>query len=376
MLLTLKANKVKTKNMKEYNSPLLFSPGPTEISKSSLQAMARPAIHHRTDEFESLLGQTFTNLKPFFQTENHVFILNATGTGAMEACLVNPLSPGDKVLSFNAGKFGERWGEMARVFGYEVDEIIHPWGEAFDFEIFEKHLNKKNYNAFLVHACETSTATKYPIAEIAKVLRQHQPECLLLVDGITAVGCMDLPMDDIGIDGLIAGSQKSLGLMTGLSFVSFSDRAWKRVLQSKTPKFYFDLVAEKKANDKSATHFSSPVNLIYALDEKLKTIESQSWSNFRGLSAKWQKQTRAFLEDLGCCYFSKCPSESLSAFYLPKNIDVKKLQDNLLANGLYLAGGQDQLKDKILRWGHMGDITEKTQNKAMEIFETTLSLMK
>lgn len=362
--------------MKEYNSPLLFSPGPTEISKASLQALARPAIHHRTDEFESLLGQIFVNIKPFFQTEQHVFILNATGTGAMEACLVNPLSPSDQVLSFNAGKFGERWGHMARTFGYSVDEIIHPWGESFDFEIFEKHIKAKKYDAFLVHACETSTATKYPIKEIATRLRQHQPECLLLVDGITAVGCMDLPMDEIGIDGLIAGSQKSLGLMTGLSFVSFSDRAWAKVVNSKTPKFYFDLIAEKKANQKNATHFSSPVNLIYALDEKLKTIANQDWSNFRGLSGKWQKQTRAFLESLGCCYFSQSPSESLSAFYLPEHINVKKLQDNLLTNGLYLAGGQDQLKDKILRWGHMGDITEESQNKAMEIFETTLSQMK
>lgn len=358
--------------MKEYNSPLLFSPGPTEISEQSLKALAKPPIHHRTDEFEALLHQTFLNLKPFFQTENHVFILNATGTGAMEASLVNPLSPKDKVLAFNAGKFGERWSQMATVFGCEVDEIKHPWGQAFDFEVFERFLSQKKYDAFLVHACETSTATKYPIAKIAKVLQKHQPDCLLLVDGITAVGCMDLPMDEIGIDGLIAGSQKSLSLMTGLSFVSFSDKAWQRVLKSKTPKFYFDLILEKKMNQKNATHFSSPVNLIYALDEKLKTIQKQGWSEFRAQSSKWQKQTRTFLESLGCCYFSQSPSDSLSAFYLPAYVDVKKLQDQLLTNGLYLAGGQDQLKDKILRWGHMGDITQETQDKAMEIFKETL----
>ncbi len=344
-MLTLTTNKVKTKNMKKHNTPLLFSPGPSEISPASLHALSQPPIHHRTDEFESLLSQIFIKLKPLFQTENHVFILNATGTGAMEACLVNPLSPHDKVLSFNAGKFGERWGQMAKIFGYDVDEIVHPWGKAFDFEVFEKHLTQQKYDAFLVHACETSTATKFPISEIAKLLKRYQPDCLLLVDGITAVGCMDLPMDEIGIDGLIAGSQKSLGLMTGLSFVSFSERAWKKVLQSTTPKFYFDLVLEKKMNQKSATHFSSPVNLIYALDEKLNAIEKMGWSTFRGLSSKWQKQTRTFLETLGCCYFSESPSDSLSAFYLPKTIDVKKFQDKLLENGLYLAGGQDHLKE-------------------------------
>ncbi len=358
--------------MKEFNSPLLFSPGPTEISDSSLQALARPPIHHRTDEFEALLHQTFKLLKPFFQTENHVFILNATGTGAMEACLVNPLNRYDKVLAFNAGKFGERWAQMARIFGFDVDEIIHPWGETFNFEVFENYLSQKKYHAFLVHACETSTATKYPIAEIARVLKKQQPDCLLLVDGITAVGCMDLPMDDIGIDGLIAGSQKSLGLMTGLSFLSFSDKAWAKVLLSKTPRYYFDLIPEKKLNQKNSTHFSSPVNLIYALEHKLNLINEIGWSNFRSLSSVWQKQTRSFLESLGCCYFSNAPSESLSAFYLPTDISVKTLQDRLLHNGLYLAAGQDHLKDKILRWGHMGDITQETQNQAMTIFKNTL----
>ncbi len=358
--------------MKEDNRPLLFSPGPTEISEESLRILSGHPIHHRTDQFESLLKETFELLKYFFQTKNHVFILNATGTGAMEASLINILNPKDQVLAFDAGKFGERWAEMAKVFGCDVDTIKHPWGKAFDFEVFETHLKQKKYDAFLVHACETSTATKYPIAEISKILKSIQPECLLVVDGITAVGCIDIPMDELQIDALIAGSQKSLGLMTGLSFVSFSERAWNKALNCKTPRYYFDLVLEKKMNLKNATHFSSPVNMINALHYKLGVIKKMGIKDFIDQSASLQKITREFLESLGCKYFSESPSNSLSAFYLPPKIQVAKLQEALLKNGLYLGGGQDHLKDKILRWGHMGDVTKEKQNQAMDIFAKTL----
>lgn len=358
--------------MKDDNRPLLFSPGPTEISAESLKILSAHPIHHRTDEFEGLLKETFELLKYFFQTQNHVFILNATGTGAMEASLINVLNQGDTVLAFDAGKFGERWAEMAKVFGCNVDTIKYPWGKSFDFKVFEKQLKLKKYDAFLVHACETSTATQYPIAEISKMLKSIQPDCLLIVDGITAVGCIDIPMDELKIDALIAGSQKSLGLMTGLSFVSFSELAWKKALQCKTPRFYFDLVLEKKMNVKNSTHFSSPVNMINALHYKLCEIKKIGIKNFINHSAKLQNVTRDFLESLGCTYFSESPSNSLSAFYLPKNIQVAKLQDALLKNGLYLAGGQDHLKDKILRWGHMGDVTIEKQNLAMDIFAKTL----
>ncbi len=358
--------------MKEDNRPLLFSPGPTEISEDSLRILGQHPIHHRTDQFEAVLKQTFELLKYFFQTKNHVFILNATGTGAMEASLINILNPGDKVLAFDAGKFGERWAEMAKVFGADVDVIKHPWGKTFDFKVFEKHLLEKKYDSFLVHACETSTATKYPIAEISKMLKSIQPDCLLVVDGITAVGCIDIPMDELKIDALIAGSQKSLGLMTGLSFVSFSDSAWKKALECRTPRYYFDLVLEKKMNLKNATHFSSPVNMINALHYKLNEIKKISIKDFISYSRDLQKTTRSFLESQGCCYFSESPSDSLSAFYLPTKINVADFQNQLLKNGLYLAGGQDHLKDKILRWGHMGDITLKSQQKAMDIFEDAI----
>ncbi len=355
--------------MKESDITLLFSPGPTQIASEDLKALAQHPIHHRTPQFEVIFANVLKKLKNFFQTDNHVFLLNATGTGAMEACLVNPLSPSSHVLSFEAGKFGERWTQMASKFECKVDTMTQPWGQKFDMDLFKKKLSNKPYEAFLIHACETSTATKYPINEISEVLREMQPDCLLLVDGITAVGCMNLPMDEYKIDGLIAGSQKSLGLMTGLSFISFSDRAWDKVLKSTTPRFYFDLVPEKKMNIQNTTNFSSPVNMIYALHNRLNTIESLGWNNYFEQSLNWQKQTRNFLEDLGCCYFSEDPSPSLSAFYLPRNINVKEFQKSLLHSGLYLAGGQGDLKDKILRWGHMGHITQDTQDKAMAIFK-------
>lgn len=357
--------------MKEYNSPLLFSPGPTEISPQSLFALSRPPIHHRTDQFESVLKECFANLKLFFQTKDHVFILNATGTGAMEACIINVLNKGDKVLALDGGKFGERWASMSEIFGFDTDVLKSEWGKKFDFESFEQYLRKNKYSAFLVHACETSTATKYPIKEINELLKKIQPECLLLVDGITSVGCTDLPMDELGIDGLIAGSQKSLGLMTGLSFLSFSERAWKRVLKNSTPKFYFDMVKEKKMNMSYATHFSSPVNMINALAERLSYIKEIGIDSYIRRSLFLQGQTVSFLKELGCSIFSESPSESLTAFELPEPMKASELQDLLLKNGLYLAGGQDHLKGKVLRWGHMGAITDEAQIKAMKIFKDT-----
>ena len=354
--------------MNTHKHPLIFSPGPTMVSHYSLNQLASPPIHHRTHEFSTCLQESFRGLKYFFQTQNHVFCLNATGTGALEACIVNSFPPESPILCLDGGKFGERWANIAETYGCQVDRIKLSWGQAFDFEVFKTHLQRKTYKAFLIQACETSTATAYPIAKISSVLKEIQPNCFLYVDGITAVGCMDLKMDRDSIDGLVCGSQKSLGLTTGLSFASFSPRAWSTIESCPTPRFYFDLIKEYKDNQKGFTHFSSPVNSILSLNQKLQWIQKIGLESFYQKTQILNQLVQKFLTQLGCEIFSQSPSPSVTAFYLPQRLKTSSFQKTLLEKGLFLAGGQGPLKGHILRWGHMGEISSKDLIQAFSIF--------
>lgn len=355
--------------MSQIKPNLLFSPGPTIVSPKTLEILSQPTEHHRTLDFKQQFGQTLTMLKQLFQTTTgHVFGLTSTGTGAMEASIVNLLNPGEKILYYNAGKFGERWGEMARAFKLVSTEIKQEWGSSFSLLEFEEKLKAEKYSAFFIQACETSTATAQPLDEISKLLKKIQPDCLLIVDGITAVGAYDLPMDDLGIDALISGSQKALGLPTGMSFVGFSKRALLRISQVQQPRFYFDLAAEKKANDQMTTNFSTPVAQILALNFKLNFILECGLNKYFLKTKTLQENTGDFLLGMGCSLLSLNPSPSLTAFSIADPSFTDELQKKMKSDGLYLAGGQDHLKGNTLRWGHMGDITIENQIQAYRIF--------
>lgn len=356
--------------MSQIKPNLLFSPGPTLVSPQTLQVLSQPTGHHRTSEFKAEFRLTLELLKRLFQTQQHVFCLTCSGTGAMEASVVNFLDPKEKVLFYNAGKFGERWGQLAQCYGLQTTEFRQDWGQAFDLETFEEHLRTQPYSAFFIQACETSTATAQPMAEISKSLKKLQPDCLLIVDGITAVGAYDLPMDKLGIDVLVSGSQKALGLPTGLAFLGVSERALNKMQTVTQPRFYFDLRKEKQANDHDTTNFSTPVAQILALKFKLDFIFSKGLKNYFTKIQLLQQSTLSFLKDFGCLIYSSNPSPSLTAFYLPERHNTDEFQKNLKADGLYFAGGQDELKGQVLRWGHMGDISIADQGAAYKIFAT------
>ncbi len=354
------------------SNPILLAPGPVQLHPEVQKILAQPMIHHRTPEFDTILAQTFSDLKFLFQTARPVLMHTSTGTGGMESALVNLLNPNDHVLAIVSGKFGERWADMAEVFGAKVHRLTCAWGEAVDSSLVEQHLkNNPQTKLVLCQACETSTATVHPIVQLAEIVSRSN--ALFVVDGITAVGAFPIPMDELKIDVLVAGSQKGVMLPTGLSFVSFSEKAWPFVLTGKTPRYYFDARKELKANLNGETLFSSAVPLIKALHFVLSEIKTMTLpEHFRQIKRR-ADFTREMITILNLKLYSKSPSDSVTAIELPEGLNGVELRNHLEAKyQITVMGGQDQAKGKIIRMGHMGYILDEHLIRSMHCFSMVL----
>lgn len=340
------------------SNAILLAPGPVQLHPEVQKILAQPMIHHRTPEFDEILKRVLQNLKFLFQTENPVLMHTSTGTGAMESLLVNLLSKNDEVLIVVSGKFGERWAEMAEIFGAKVHKINIEWGQSVLPATIENCLNQNpNIKLVLCQACETSTATSHDIKSLGKII--SKTSALFLVDGITAVGAYDIKMDEWQIDGLIAGSQKAVMLPAGLSFISLSKKAWLKAEKSDAPKFYFDLRKELKANQNGETSFSSNVALVKALDFILKRIQEIGLTKHFAQLKRRADFTRAMSVEIKLELYSRFPSDSVTALKLPPTLDGVKFREHLEKKYLLtVMGGQDQAKGKIIRIGHMGYITD------------------
>jgi len=277
----------------------------------------------------------------------------------MESAVVNSLSPGDEVLCVNGGKFGERWEKIATAYGMKVISFSTGWGQKPDLQEFEKQLkNSPKVKAVLTQACETSTATVFPVREMAALVHKHTA-ALMIVDAITAMGCMDLPMDAWGLDVVVAGSQKAFMLPAGIGFIGLSERAQKAATLSRCPKFYFDWKEELKVYPKT-TRFSSPNSMIVALAEVLKIFETAGMAGVKNRCAALAEATRVGARELGLEVYSQSPSASVTALSLPSDVQGEKLRQWLEdERHITVMGGQDQLKGKVLRVGHMGAITDQ-----------------
>jgi aspartate aminotransferase-like enzyme len=357
----------------EYN---VLAPGPVNLHPRVREALALPMIHHRTPEFDALLKRVLTRLRNVFQTSQNVFLLTSTGSGGMEALLVNTLTAGDQILAVDNGKFGERWAEMARVFGGQVSVLKTDWGKSVTAAQVASHLEKNPQTRLvLCQACETSTGILNPIKEIGAIVAKY-PQCLFLVDGITALGAMPLPMDAWQIDGLVGGSQKAFMLPTGLSLLCFSKKAWSVIEKNRTPRFYFDLRKEKAANDKGETFFSSNVTLIRALDVVLDLFQEQGIEKlYAEIQARADFVRKETLK-LGFSMYAENPSPSLTALKVPAGIDSAKFRTRLEEkHKITIMGGQDQAKGKIIRIGHMGYITDLQQRDLIAALADVLKEM-
>jgi len=334
----------------------LLAPGPTPVPDEVVRAMAQTMIHHRTPQFSEVFAEAREGLKALFETKNDVLVLASSGTGAMEAAVSNLFSPGEKVLVINGGKFGERWQQIGQAFGLQVTQLKVEWGKAVKPEVVEKHLKVyPDIQGVLIQASETSTTTLHPVREIAELTRGGP---LLVVDGVTAVGVLPVPMDEWGIDVLVTGSQKALMLPPGLGFIALNERAWARTEKAKLPRFYFDLRLERKNQLKKTTAFTPAVSLVFGLHASLEMMQKEGLERVYARHERLARATRAAAAALGLKLLApENPSPAATGIVLPEGMDGEKLLDYLRERmGITFAEGQDQLKGKIIRIAHVGYI--------------------
>ncbi len=336
----------------------LLTPGPVAVPERVRLAMAETLLNHRAPAFIPVFAEVRENLRKVFQTEQDVLILTSTGTGAMEAAVINLLSPGDTAVVVRGGKFGERWAEICESYGIQAECIDVEWGQAVKPEdvraAFERAPQAK---ALLVQASETSTGTYHPIEELCRVTHE-KPGRMIIVDGISGVGVHDLPMDSWGIDCMVSGSQKSWLLPPGLAFIALSATAREVVQNSSTPRYYFDLRKEMKAQPGDQTQWTSAVSLLVGLREALRMILDEGVQNVFARHEALAKLTRASMTAIGLeLLASDSPAYSCTAVRIPEGVDgkafVKQLRDQY---DITVAGGQGHLAGKIFRVGHMGDV--------------------
>jgi aspartate aminotransferase-like enzyme len=333
----------------------LMTPGPTPVAPETQLAMAQPIIHHRSPQFMDILAEVREGLKYLFQTEQEVLLFTATGTGAMEGAVANTLSAGDTALVVDGGKFGERWTELCNVYGVKVNRLPVEWGRAVDPQAVAKLLDANpEIKAVFVQANETSTAVAHPVKELAAVTK-NRPGTILVVDAISALGGYPLPMDEWGIDVLVAGSQKAMMLPPGLAFAALSPKAWEFVKKSTLPKYYFDFAKQLKSQGKNQTPYTSPVSLVLGLQEVLTKIRRVGLEKIFAHNRRLSLATKAAMQAMGLALYSKDnPSDVLTAVESP--VDGQKVVSELRKKGIWIAGGQAQAKGKIFRIAHMGFI--------------------
>ena len=332
----------------------LLSPGPTPIPNEVELAMSETMIHHRTPQFNKVFEEARRGLKKLFGTKNDVIMFASSGTGAMEAAVANLFSPGDKVLVVNGGKFGERWLNIANAYGLTPIDLKVEWGRAVKVADVEKQLKAQpDIQGVLIQASETSTTVLHPVKEIANLTKGGP---LFLVDGVTAVGVVSVPVDEWGIDVLVTGSQKALMLPPGLGFIALSDRAWDRTKKAKLPRFYFDLNLERKNQQKGSGAFTPAVSLIFGLRASLSMMEREGIEQVYARHARMCRATRAAATALGLRLLAPdSPSPAVTGIFLPDGIDADKVLQYLRDRmNVTLAEGQDQLKGKVIRIAHVG----------------------
>ena len=331
----------------------LFTPGPTTVPEHVLLKMAEPIIHHRSPEFGRMFRAVHEGLKYLFQTENEVLTLTASGTGAMEAAVVNLLSKGDRALVVRGGKFGERWGELCEAYGVEVAPIDVAWGEAVAPEAISERLKADpTLKAVFATQSETSTGVLNDIEEIGRIVRETKT--LLVVDAITGIGAHRLLPDAWGVDVVVTGSQKGLMLPPGLAFISLSARAWKAVERSDLPKYYWDLTKAKKSLARDQNPYTPAVSLLVGLRASLDMIREEGIENVWARHARSAEATRAAVRAMGLELFAKRPSNVLTIVQLPQEIDGNQLVKAVDSYGFTVAGGQGPLARKVIRISHLG----------------------
>ncbi|MFN6460663.1 MAG: alanine--glyoxylate aminotransferase family protein [Nostoc sp. DedVER02] len=356
---------------------MLMIPGPTPVPEAALLALAKHPIGHRTSEFSNILAEVTENLKWLHQTQSDVLTLNVSGTGAVEAGIINFLSPGDRILVGSNGKFGERWVEVGQAYGLNVEEVKVEWGKPLDPKVFAEKLQadtQKQIKAVIITHSETSTGVLNDLESINRHVKEHG-EALIIVDAVTSLGAFNLPVDAWGLDIVASGSQKGYMIPPGLGFVSVSPKAWEAYKTAKLPKYYLDLGKYRKATAKNTTPFTPPVNLIVALHTTLRIMKEEGLESIFARHERLKNATRAAIQGLNLPLFAADSSASPAITAVaPQGIESDKIRSLMKKRfDIALAGGQDHLSNKIFRIGHLGFVSDRDILSCIASLEVTLT---
>jgi aspartate aminotransferase-like enzyme len=333
----------------------LLTPGPTPLYPPALHAMMASDIHHRTEDFRKVYRSCLADLKELMGTAHDVLMFAASGTGAMDATVSNLFSRGDKVIVCVAGKFGERWAEIAKAYGLDANVITVPYGCVVSAAQVEAALAAEpTTKAVFVQASETSTGAVHDVHAMGEAVAET--DAILVVDAITGLGTMPLEIDLWGLDVVIGGSQKAFMIPPGLAFMSVSPKAWKFTETATLPHYYFNLKKEKKSGDAGESSWTPATSLILALAEALRYVKQLGMANLVENAQLLAKATRAAVEELGLELFSpSCPGSSVTAVKAPAGLDsgviVKEFRNRF---GAIIANGQGSMKGQIFRIAHLG----------------------
>jgi len=358
------------------NKLMLMIPGPTPVPEQVLLALAKHPIGHRSGEFSAVMAEVTQNLKWLHQTQNDVLVLTVSGTGAMEAGIINFLSPGDRVLVGSNGKFGDRWAKMSAAFGLEVETITAAWGQPLEPEAFRQKLEAdtdKTIKAVIVTHSETSTGVLNDLETINRYVKDHG-QALIIVDAVTSVGAVNLPIDEWGLDVVASGAQKGYMVPPGLGFVCVSDKAWQAYETAKLPRFYLDLGSYRKAAQKNSNPFTPPVNLMLGLQTALRMMKAEGLDNIFARHHRLMEATRAAIEALSLPLFApdNAASPAVTAV-APVSIEAEQIRSVMKKRfDISLAGGQDHFKGKLFRIGHLGFVCDRDILAAIGALEATL----
>jgi len=335
-------------------------PGPTPCPKEVLQAMSRQMVNHRGPQFAQMLNDVTAKLKELFQTKTDVFLLTGSGTGGLEAAIVNTLSPGDKVLSVAIGVFGERFASIAQQFGAEVVPLKFEWGKAADADAVGKALkNEPKIKAVLVTHNETSTGVTNDLEAISSVVKKFDK--LLLVDAISSLGSINLPVDDWHCDVVVTASQKGWMVPPALAMVSVSQEAWQAHAKAKMPRFYWDFTKAKNYLEKGETPWTPAVSVVFGFEVALDMMLKEGLSNIFARHARVAQIARDGIKSLGLSLFAdeRYASNTVTAVAASNGLDPKKMNKILREeHQVMLSGGQQRLDGKIFRIGHLGWVNE------------------
>ncbi|KOR35438.1 MULTISPECIES: pyridoxal-phosphate-dependent aminotransferase family protein [Planktothricoides] len=355
---------------------MLMIPGPTPVPERVLLAMAKHPMGHRSKDFEAIAGEITENLKWLHQTQGDVLMLTSSGTGAMEAGIINFLSAGDRVLVGCNGKFGERWVEVATAYNLNVEQVTAEWGKPLDPEEFRVKLEAdkdKQIKAVIVTHSETSTGVINDLATINRHVKAHG-QALIIVDAVTSLGAVHIPIDEWGLDVVASGSQKGFMVPPGMGFVAVSAKAWEAYKTATLPRYYLDLGKYRKAAAKNSSPFTPPVNLMYGLQASLGMMKAEGLENIFARHQRHKNATRAAVKALGMPLFA--PDEAASpaiTAVAPVSVEAEQVRSILKKRfDIILAGGQDHLKGKIFRMGHLGFVSDRDILTAIAALETAL----